>query len=149
MPRSFNTAGPCRAEDHYMLSPTARLPQVMGLVGQKLYFDLHAPRQTGKTTALLGLAEELTASGRYVAALLSMEVGAPFGDDPGAAEVAMLGDWRQSARAQLPEALWPPAWPPGPAGASIGAALDAWAQAASLPLVIFLDEFDALREMPR
>ncbi len=146
MPRSFNTAGPCRAEDHYMLSPTARLPQVMGLVGQKLYFVLHAPRQTGKTTALLGLAEEMTASGSYVAALLSMEVGAPFGDDPGAAELAMLGDWRHSARAQLPEALWPPAWPQGAPGASIGAALDAWAQAAPRPLVVFLDEVDALRD---
>jgi molybdopterin-guanine dinucleotide biosynthesis protein len=36
---------------------------------------LHAPRQTGKTTAMLALAQELTASGRYAAALVSAEGG--------------------------------------------------------------------------
>ncbi|MBK7781120.1 MAG: ATP-binding protein [Ardenticatenia bacterium] len=146
MPRAFNTAGPCRAEDHYMLPPTARLPQVMGLVEQKHFFVLHAPRQTGKTTALLGLAEELTASGRYVAALLSMEVGAPFGDDPGAAEGAILGSWSRAAGAQLPQELQPPPWPAAEPGDGIGAALAAWAVAAPRPLVVFLDEIDALHD---
>lgn len=146
MPRAFNTAGPCRAEDHYMLPPTARLPQVMGLVEQKHYFVLHAPRQTGKTTALLGLAEEMTASGRYVAALLSMEVGAPFGDNPGAAEGAILGSWSRAAGAQLPQELQPPPWPAAEPGDGIGAALAAWALAAPRPLVVFLDEIDALHD---
>jgi hypothetical protein len=147
MPRSFNTAGPCRAEYDYMLPPTERLPKVMALVDGQKYFVLHAPRQTGKTTALLALAMELTASERYVAALLSMEVGAPFADDPGAAELAILGDWRRAASAQLPDALQPPAWPPDEAGSRIGAALTAWALAAPRPLVVFLDEIDALRDI--
>ncbi|RIL09134.1 hypothetical protein DCC79_11920, partial [bacterium] len=78
MPRSFNTAGPCRPEDDYMLPASVRLPAVRPLIDAKKYFVLHAARQTGKTTALLALAAELTAAGRYVAALVSMEVGAPF-----------------------------------------------------------------------
>ncbi len=90
MPRSFNTAGPCRLEDDYMLPPSVRLPHILPLIDAKKYFILHAPRQTGKTTALLALAAELTASGRYVAVLMSMEVGAPFEDDPGTAENAIL-----------------------------------------------------------
>jgi hypothetical protein len=52
----FNTAGPCKADIHYMLSPLNRLPQVENLVAQQNYFVIHAPRQTGKTTAMLALA---------------------------------------------------------------------------------------------
>jgi len=32
---------------------------------QRSYFVIHAPRQTGKTTAMLALAKELTDSGQY------------------------------------------------------------------------------------
>ena len=53
MPRWFNVAGPCRPDIHYMLPATARLPDVMRLIAQQSYFVLHAPRQTGKTTAML------------------------------------------------------------------------------------------------
>jgi len=146
MPRSFNTAGPCRAKYDYMLPPSARLPDVAPLIAGQKYFVLHAPRQTGKTTALLALAEELTASGEYVSVLLSMEVGAPFGADPGAAEDAVLDDWRAGAGTQLPADLAPPAWPAARPGRRIGAALRAWATAAPRPLVVFLDAIDALRD---
>jgi predicted AAA+ superfamily ATPase len=61
MPRWFNTAGPCDRADHYMLPAMKRLPEVRRLIGQKGCFVVHAPRQVGKTTALLSLARELTA----------------------------------------------------------------------------------------
>ncbi|BAZ16463.1 hypothetical protein NIES4071_83400 [Calothrix sp. NIES-4071] len=50
MPRWFNTTGHCRADIHYMLSPTSRLPDLEGLIAQENYFVIHAPRQSGKTT---------------------------------------------------------------------------------------------------
>jgi type II secretory pathway predicted ATPase ExeA len=146
MTRWFNVAGPCNPSDHYMLSATARLPDVMRLIAQKSYFVLHAPRQTGKTTAMQSLAQELTASGQYVAAMLSLEVGAPFTDDLGGAEAAILSEWTMAAQWQLPEALYPPAWPAAEPGARIGTALRTWAQQASRPLVVFLDEIDALQD---
>jgi hypothetical protein len=34
MPRHFNTAGPCRPEDHYMLPPLQRLPNLRELIDQ-------------------------------------------------------------------------------------------------------------------
>ncbi|AUX24324.1 hypothetical protein SOCEGT47_048610 [Sorangium cellulosum] len=146
MPRWFNTAGPCNPADHYMLPAEERLPGVRELIDRKAYFVLHAPRQIGKTTSLLTLAQELTREGRYVAVLVSAEVGAPFPDDPGAAELAILGEWRGTACSQLPAALQPPPFPEAPPGQRIGAALRAWAQAAPRPLVVFLDEADALRD---
>ncbi|AUX34501.1 MULTISPECIES: ATP-binding protein [Sorangium] len=147
MPRWFNTAGPCNPADHYMLPPEERLPGVRDLIDRKAYFVLHAPRQIGKTTSLLTLAQALTREGRYVALLVSAEVGAPFPDDPGAAELAMLSEWRGLAGSQLPAELQPPPFPDAPPGQRIGAALRAWAQAAPRPLVVFLDEIDALRDI--
>ncbi len=146
MPRHFNTAGPCDPVDHYMLPPEQRLPGVRGLVDQKAYFVLHAPRQVGKTTALLALAKALTTEGRYDALLVSMETGAAFPEDVGAAELAILAEWRMAAKHQLPVEHQPPTWPDAAPGARIGAALEAWTSASARPLVLFLDEIDALRD---
>jgi hypothetical protein len=146
VPRFFNTAGPNKPDQHYTLPFLARLPEARRLVTQGLYFVLHAPRQVGKTTALLRFGQELTAEGGYVAILVSMEVGAPFSHDPGAAELAILSSWRDRAGARLPPELQPPPWPDAPPGSRVGAALRAWARAAPRPLVVFLDEIDALRD---
>ncbi|WP_437631484.1 ATP-binding protein [Sorangium sp. So ce854] len=146
MPRWFNTAGPCVPADHYMLPATARLPELRPLIEQKKYFVVHAPRQVGKTTALLTLAWELTAEGRYTALLVSMESGSPFSDDVGAAEDAILDGWRAAAERWLPSDLAPPPWPEAPVGRRVGRALQAWAMASRRPLVLFLDEIDALRD---
>ena len=59
MEKYFNVAGPCFPADHYMLPALDRMPEVRRLVGQKAYFVVHAPRQTGKTTALKALAREI------------------------------------------------------------------------------------------
>lgn len=56
MPKWFNTAGPCKADIHYLLPPTARLPQLRSLIEQQNYFVIHALRQVGKTTAMLPLS---------------------------------------------------------------------------------------------
>lgn len=48
--RFFNAEGPNRPDDHDTLPPLGRwdLAGVMGLIEQKKYFLLHAPRQTGR-----------------------------------------------------------------------------------------------------
>jgi hypothetical protein len=148
MPRWFNVAGPCNPADHYMLPVMRRLPSIRRLIERKSYFVLHAPRQVGKTTALLALGRELTAEGGHVALLLSVEVGAAFPEDTDAAELAILDAWRDAARARLPAELQPPPWPESSAGRRIGAALGAWARAAPRPLVVFIDEIDSLQGPP-
>ncbi len=140
----FNTTGPCKPEIHYMLPAAHRLPELRRLIDQQTYFVIHAPRQVGKTTMMLQLAQELTREGRYTGLLVSMEVGAAFNDDIGAAELAILGAWRGNAEAWLPAELQPPAWPQTQAGERIFTALKIWAQNSPRPLVVFLDEIDAL-----
>ncbi len=59
--RRFNTEGPIRPEDHYHIPPLERvdLDQILDMIQNKRYFVLHAPRQTGKTSALLALRDLL------------------------------------------------------------------------------------------
>ena len=143
--RRFNVAGPCRPDEHYMVPPEARIPAVRGLVDAGQYFVLHAPRQVGKTTALLALAQALTAEGRYAAVVLSCEVGQAAGDDYDKAEAAVLGAWRRQVIARLPDDLQPPPWPDAAPGSRIRTTLDVWVRACARPLVVFLDEIDALQ----
>jgi DNA polymerase III delta prime subunit len=146
MPRWFNTAGPCRPDIHYMLPATRRVPNLERLIAQENYFVIHAPRQIGKTTAMLALAKQLVESGQYTAVMVSVEVGAPFSQDIGAAEDAILGTWRDTISFRLPPELQPPEWSPMPPGRKIRAALQTWAQSSPRPLAIFIDEIDALQD---
>jgi len=146
MPKQFNTAGPCQPDIHYLLSPTVRLPELVALIDGRNYFIIHAPRQVGKTTAMLALAQELTASGQYTAVMLSVEVGAPFSQDPVAAEQAILSEWQQSIRFRLPKELQPTQWPSFETRSLLSTFLSEWAATSPRPLVVFLDEIDSLQD---
>jgi len=130
-----------------MLAPTVRLPNLSRFIQQESYFVIHAPRQTGKTTAMLALAKQLTESGNYTAALVSVELGAPFSHDLARAEITILDSWQGSAKIDLPKDLQPPLnWDTAQPGRKIQGALQAWAQASKRPLVLFIDEIDSLRD---
>ncbi len=73
MGKYFNIAGPCFPSKHYMLPALDRLPEIRRLVDQEMYFVIHAPRQTGKTTAVKALAREINAKGEKVALYCTLE----------------------------------------------------------------------------
>jgi hypothetical protein len=145
--RYFNTSGPCLPELHYMLPPEPRLPGALELIEQGRYFVVHAPRQTGKTTTLNALAQDLTATGRYVALLFSCERAEPTEDDYGAAGAAILDAIAAEAFAQgLAAELMPPSpWPEAAPESRLHAGLATWSRTCPLPIVLFFDEIDALR----
>ncbi len=147
--RFFNVAGPCNPEYNYMLPATARLAEnnVDRLIRNQSYFVIHAPRQVGKTTAMLDLARQLNASGDHIAVMVSVEVGAPFPDDIEAAEKAMLDGWQQAIRFQLPCVYHPSTWMPnGSGGQLLSNFLSTWTLELPKPLVVFIDEIDALQD---
>ncbi|WP_377477744.1 MAG: ATP-binding protein [Microcoleus anatoxicus] len=145
MPRHFNTAGPCQEDIHYALPPTVRLPGLERLIAQRSYFVIHAPRQVGKTTAMLALAKQLVDSGQYTAIVVSVELGSPFNDNPQQAQAAILSSWRSEARVYLPPELQPPAKSEMEVGQGIEETLRQWAQTSPRPLAIFIDEIDSLQ----
>jgi len=145
MKKHFNTAGPCQPDIHYMLSSVERMPHIKSLIDQRNYFVIHAPRQVGKTTAMLTLAQELTASGEYTALMVSVEVGSAFPDQPEIAEQAILGSWAENAKFWLPKELHLPAIPDAKAGQNINATLSLWAETSPRPFILFIDEIDSLQ----
>ena len=147
MKRFFNDSGPCDPNDHYMLPVDRRLGGVRQLVDRKLYFVVHAPRQTGKTTCYMALARELAAEGRYAAVHASCETAQAAGGHVGRAVQAVLRAIERQAR-RLPGPIRPE-----PVDAFSGIEpenrlrdyLTRWAEGAELPVVLFLDEIDAVR----
>ena len=148
--RDFNTAGPIIAEDHYHIPPLERLDleEVLRLIERKHYFVLHAPRQTGKTTALLALMEWLNGGGRYRCVYINVEIGQSAREDVGAAMRAILRTLAQEEEAALGSAhlrgIWPDALDAGGPHGALQESLARWAEAEEKPLVLFIDEIDAL-----
>ncbi len=60
--RFFNITGSCDPARHYMIPTEQRLPSCEALIAKGAYFVVHAPRQTGKTTAMKALARAAPAS---------------------------------------------------------------------------------------
>ncbi|MEV4568442.1 AAA family ATPase [Nonomuraea sp. NPDC049419] len=149
LPRAkfFNTTGPCDPTRHYMLPPTPRIPEARTLIEMDRYFVLHAPRQTGKTTALRTLASELTAAGDVAALMVSCERVKAVGENYAAAESVLLTALREAAnRSGWPKKWLPPdPWPSNLPGVQFGAALGEWCRRCPRRVVLFLDEFDALQ----
>lgn len=147
MPRFFNTTGLCLPERHYMLPPARRLPDLDPLFDEQAYFVIHAPRQSGKTTSFHHLARRLTAAGEYAAVLASCEAGRPARDDVDRGVEAVIRSIDRAASLELPEELRPD--DPDNIRSTSGETrlldyLTSWSQRSPRPVILFLDEIDAL-----
>ncbi|MBX2927701.1 MAG: ATP-binding protein [Saprospiraceae bacterium] len=146
MKRFFNTTGLCNPEKHYMVDPYRGLhDDIMRLIEAEQYFVVHAPRQTGKTTFLHQLAHRLNREGTYVSTVCSLEsAGYPSIPVEDANEV-FIRSLYQNAAVFLEGA----AMPPDPYGYPRSAQLfkqylSDWSRALDKPLVVLIDEVDAL-----
>ncbi len=150
--RDFNTAGPVRCHEHYCIPPLNRLnlSEVLALVGNSRYFVLHAPRQTGKTSALLALRNLLNGGsvGDYRCVYVNVEPAQTAREDVAEAMRAIIGATVDQAAGTLGDdtaldaaRMVDPSV--NPHGALTGF-LMRWAQADSTPLVLLIDEVDAL-----
>jgi len=148
--RFFNTEGPVRGDLHYCLPPLGRwdLEDILTLIERQKYFLLHAPRQTGKTTCLLALAEYLNREGRYRALYVNIEGAQAARErvEAGMAAVvqsiANAAAWRLGDTAAESLARRVLAETAGLAG--LETFLREWCVHSPQPSVLLLDEVDAL-----
>ena len=149
MERYFNTAGPNRPKEQYTIDPLSRfdLDDVLMLIRQKKYFVLHAPRQTGKTSCLLALRDYLNHHGDYIAVYANVEGGQASRNnvqsvvkstvDTLAEQVRLVvgGDIAQNVKRGVQEEG---------EDAMLSTFLRRLSEALPKPLVLFIDEIDAL-----
>ena len=147
--RFFNTAGPIDAEMHYHVPPLSRLDveDLQLLIRQRKYFVLHAPRQTGKTSALLALRDDLNAGGEFRCVYVNVEAGQAARENLETAMRAILGEL-ELALETLGDKSLAGLWggmleSAGPSGA-LRQVLARLAAADPRPLVLLIDEIDAL-----
>ena len=147
--RKFNIAGPIIPADHYHLPPLRRsgFEEVLELVEAKNYFIVYAPRQTGKTTSLRALCDALN-DRAYRAVHANLQPARSAGDAVDLAirsvfdvladreEVTLGEDTFERIVESLDDRFR--------ATTAVMKAFTRWASADSRPLVVVLDEVDAL-----
>src|SRR5688500_3661973 len=71
--RFFNTAGPVDPERHYYVPHRLDEIELQQLIDQQKYFILHAPHQSGKTTTIRVLVDQLNATDKYNSLYFNVE----------------------------------------------------------------------------
>ncbi len=148
--RFFNTAGPVNCDDHYCLPPLSRfdLDEILMLLDQKKYFVLHAPRQTGKTSCLLALADYLNQRGKYRCLYINVEPAQAARENVREGMRAIVDDLASGMRHSLKDdsldrnrkRILEEAGP----FKAFHNALSLWAESSNVPAVLFIDEVDSL-----
>lgn len=149
MEKFFNTAGPNRLDYNYTIDPLSRfdLEEILMLIAQQKYFVLHAPRQTGKTSCMLALRDYLNQKGEYLAVYANIEAGQAARNNVKSAVDSSCGviaretslimkdkmaeELRETTRELDPNEM-------------LSTFLSRLCQALDKPLVLMLDEIDAL-----
>jgi hypothetical protein len=149
MKKFFNTAGPVTRPSHYKIDPLHRwdLEEILTLIEQEKYFILHAPRQTGKTSSLLALEEYLNAEGRYAAVYTNVENAQAARNDIGEGMGAILTEMqmRVEQKGFVSEPVNVETFiQEHSATASLNAWLTDISESLERPLVLLIDEIDAL-----
>ncbi|MDD1729853.1 MAG: ATP-binding protein [Methanospirillum sp.] len=146
----FNTAGPINPKDHYCLNPLSRfnLEEILSLILQKKYFVLHAPRQTGKTSCLLSLRDYLNTRDHYYTLYINVESGQTARENVRRGIQAVITQltiqeditFRSTFfRSQVSTAI-----DVFGEDAALGALLSSWCRILDRPLILLIDEIDAL-----
>ena len=148
--RFFNTVGAINPEDHYFLPHRLDWNQLTDFIKKKYYFVLHAPRQSGKTTAIIEFVKHLNQEGTYKALYLTTEPAHGSTNDVKESIRDLLEEFRDQITFFLPnensaiEYLNNVLKKKTITKSGILAFFRFWAKESTKPLVIFLDEFDGL-----
>ena len=149
--RFFNTEGPVRPDDHYAISPLERMDvdELLGLIRAKRYFVLHAPRQTGKTSALIALRDLLNRgeAGDFRCVNVNVESAQVARDDVARGIRAILNSLAMNARRvgdDYPDRVWPDVLAKAGPEEALKEMLARWCEVNPTPLVLLVDEIDSL-----
>jgi hypothetical protein len=148
--KKFCIAGPVNPEKHYYVSGRLNEQEIWDLIHDEKYFILHAPRQSGKTTAFKDFAQRLNNEGTYTALYVNVETAQTERGVVARGIPVVLREIVSRAKIQLN--------PSDPifnlyedvkkesveASSALKYLLENWAVCAEKPIVLIIDEIDSL-----
>ena len=146
--RYFNTAGPINPEKHYYVPHRLNDNLISQLIREEKYFILHAPRQSGKTTAMIMLAKQLNEARIYKALYTNVEPAQISRNNVEKGMEIIIREIKEWA-ADLLEPNDPVIECvnnelPHVSGSSLKKVLRDWSVASNKPILLFIDEIDSL-----
>ena len=149
--RFFNTEGLVRPDKHYAIQPLDRVDvdEFLALIRAERYFVLHAPRQTGKTSALIALRDLLNSGevSNFRCVDVNVEIGQVARDDTARGLRAILGSLAENAQElgdAYPGSVWQDVLASMGPESALNVLLARWCRADPVPLVLLVDEIDSL-----
>lgn len=148
--KKFCIAGPINPERHYFVPMRLDCGHIATLIEDQQYFVLYAPSQSGKTTAIDELVHELNKEGKYAALYINIEAAQAARDKVKDALISIVDILAQEINRQLPDGhelvdqlrqligMEPISL------ALLTNALSIFAESSKKPIVLFIDEIDAL-----
>jgi len=148
--RFFNTVGSINPENHYFIPHRLDWEQLEDFIEKEYYFILHAPRQSGKTTAIQEFGDHLNRQGTYKALYVSTEMAHTAVNDIKKSALALLQEIKGKIAQQFPgETATLEMVDTLSHGAIsyetlLNQFLTWWTDHSDKPLILFFDEFDGL-----
>lgn len=143
----FNIAGPVIPEQHYLLPLRLDYQKIIQLIELRFYFILHAPRQTGKTSAIFQFIKCLKEENKYTPLYVNVEPAQTARNNVKSGIDTILGLIKsrildtygpQDPALKLFEKITEnPLY-------ALYEFLREWSKIASKPLILFFDEIDSL-----
>jgi hypothetical protein len=147
MEKFFNIAGPIVPEDHYFLPLRLDYGRIHQLINLKYYFILHAPRQTGKTSAIFQLMTRLKEENAYTPLYVNVEAAQTSRNNVKGGIDTILGliklEILDTYGAQDPALALFEKITDNPLYA-LYEFLRNWSNIAPKPIILFIDEIDSL-----
>ena len=147
----FNTTGPVNPNNHYFVPHRLDLGEIFHLIEREQYFVLHAPRQTGKTTAIHELVRMINDQGKNNALYINIESAQAARNHPEKALLAIIEILKRSIAISFPDEEKTLAFiddilqkPELITLNALQSVLTFWTKHSSKPPLLFIDEIDSL-----
>jgi hypothetical protein len=150
--KTFCIAGPVNPEKHYYLPLNTRLDEqeLHILIEQDKYFVLHAPRQTGKTSAVMNFVRQLNQEKKYTALYVNVEPAQSLRSNLDKALPIIMQELKNFAEGTLaPTNPFFTAFEVltekhVPAGSLLTTFFSTWCKQSNKSIILFIDEIDSL-----
>lgn len=150
--KKFCIAGPIDPQRHYYIPNRLNAERLDSFISDMHYFLLHAPRQSGKTSAIVEFVQYVNKAGKYTALYFSTEPAHVARNDIERTVYWLLIQIARELRLQLPneeatQVFAASLTKQSPVDEdSFYRFLEYWAENSKKPIVLFFDEIDGLVE---